>query len=286
MKVCGRMLVWLAAACMALASPTQAQPQDDAPVGTTFQRDISYGPLPAQKLDLYYRSGAKLPFIIFIHGGGWSSGDKSENLARGFVNRNFAVANINYRLVGEAPFPANIRDCQSAVRYLRLNGQQYGLDTTRIGVIGYSAGAQLAALLGTARDFRFDSEDDSTVSAGVQAVVDISGVSDFALFGSSKPGNGISRFFGATMAQVPDLVRLASPTTHVSKDSPPFLLIHGQKDKLVPLLHPFKFREVLKQAAVPVSVRTLEGEGHELSTGGWTKALQWAEDFFVEQLKP
>jgi acetyl esterase/lipase len=279
------LIVLLSCVCPGTVRPGVAQPEDDIPVGTVLAADVSYGPLPVQKLDLYYRPGMRLPLVIFIHGGGWNSGDKSENRARGFINRNFAVANINYRLASEAPFPANIRDCQRAVRWLRANAEKYDLDTSRIGVLGQSAGGQLAALLGTAGDYKFAPEDDATVSARVQAVVEISGVTDFSLFGSSKPGNGISQFFGAPMSQVPEMVRLASPKTFVSRDSPRFLIVHGGRDTLVPLKHAFSFRAALSEASLPVAVRVLTDERHEFTPSGWSQALQWAEDFFVEQLQ-
>jgi len=126
--------------------------------------------------------GRPLPVILWIHGGGWSKGRKEQHSpAISFLNDGYAVASIEYRLSGEAPFPAQIVDCKAAVRWLRANAAKYNLDADRIGAWGHSAGGHLAALLGTSGGVPEleGNGDNMSYSSHVQAVCDVSGPADF-----------------------------------------------------------------------------------------------------------
>jgi len=143
-----------------LSSLTPSSAQPIIPYGVKVFRDIPYvsNGHERQKLDLYLpeNSNEPLPVIIWIHGGGWQSGSK-ENclpLRKGFVNRGYAIASINYRLSSHATFPAQIEDCKSAIRWLRAHAKEYGLDVSRFGVWRSSAGGHLAALIGTTGDLK------------------------------------------------------------------------------------------------------------------------------------
>ena len=141
------------AACVVLfgCAPAFAQ---QLPPGIKMEKDISYIPDgdAAQKLDLYLPEKAAdkpLPLIVHIHGGGWVGGSKFPCPAAGMVLRGYAVASVEYRFSQKAIFPAQIQDCQAAIRWLRAHAKEYNFDTEHVGVVGGSAGGHLSALVGT-----------------------------------------------------------------------------------------------------------------------------------------
>ncbi|MGB1707229.1 MAG: alpha/beta hydrolase fold domain-containing protein, partial [Rubripirellula sp.] len=164
-------------------------------------RDVEYATVDGHKLllDLYrpplekandqtqIRSGRAIPCVVFVHGGGWKGGDKksAKQNAAWLVDHGFAVVSINYRLTDIAQWPAQINDCYEAVRWVRRNSQKYGIDPDRIGVFGTSAGAHLAALMGT-RSF----PGHESVSSRVHAVCDWFGPSDLMTMPPNNIGNG------------------------------------------------------------------------------------------------
>lgn len=213
----------------------------------------------AQKLDLYVPTGKDGPFpvVIYVHGGGWQQGDKREPVQRGQVDAllkgGYAVASLNYRLSGEATFPAAIQDVKTAVRWLRANADTYQLDNKHFGAWGDSAGANLVSLLGTsceAPGLDGEGKDISNAdqSSCVQAVVDFYGPTNFLLMdqeysGLSCPPNSgkhhlptspESKYVGGALAQNQALVKAANPITYISKDDPPVFIEHGTADCTVP----------------------------------------------------
>ena len=216
--------------------------------------DLSYSSQsPSQQLDLHLPATGNGPFpvVVWIHGGGWERGDRHlspQGPQQAVIEAGYAVASVDYRLSHEAVFPAQIQDVKGAVRYLRANATTLGLDATRIGVWGDSAGGHLAALLGTSGDVAaFDDPvlGNIGVSSRVQAVVDWYGPASFATFDSQLTQDHCtkriagkesveSRLIGDAVAARPDLARAASPVTYVSADDPPFLIEHGRDDCVVP----------------------------------------------------
>lgn len=210
---------------------------------------------PAHTLDLYIPDEATgpIPLIVWIHGGGWQSGDN--NLAPNgpqlrYARNGYAVASLNYRLSGEAIFPAQIHDCKAAIRWLRANAAQYGLDASRFGSWGSSAGGHLAALVGTSNDV-VDMEGtvggNLTFSSRVQATVDWFGPTDLLLMDTQLKaqagcGNGNhdaanspeSLFIGCPIQTCPTAVQRANPMTYLTNDDPPFFIEHGTADCTVP----------------------------------------------------
>ncbi len=224
-----------------------------------------------QKLDLYLpREGKNLPLIIRIHGGAWLSGSKESEKPEDFVRNGYAVASINYRLSQDAIFPAQIEDCKAAVRYLRTNAQKYNLDPNRFAAWGGSAGGHLAAMLGTTGDVNeFDVGENLGVSSRVQAVVDYFGPTD--LIDShrmpdgtvrSSPESPVSKLIGGPVADNLEKAKKANPIIYIKKDDPPFLIIHGDKDKTVPLHQSELLEAALKKAGVPVTFYTVKDGGH------------------------
>ena len=191
-------------------------------------------------LDLYRpTSGAVAPGVIVIRGGGWRAGDKEgfAHIAGFLAAEGFAAVSIEYRVVPEAPFPAAIEDAKAAVRWLRANASAHGIDPDRIGAIGGSAGAHLAALLGTSHKAAAleGSGGHPNVSSRVQAVVAMAVPSDFTVPWS--PTNGLASveyFLHFPFDDAPELWGLASPRSHVDHDSAPVLLMHSDVDSVVP----------------------------------------------------
>jgi pectinesterase len=253
------------------------------PESVKVDRDMVYAKAGGRelKLDLYQpKAPADKPLkaIVVIHGGGWRSGDKERfgPIAAWLAAHGFAAASIDYRLLPEVTFPAPIQDCKAAVRWVRANAGKYGFDPDHIGCIGGSAGAHLAAMLGTSQK-RSELEGDGGnpgVSSRVQAVVAMAAPTEMSRFGQR-------------VALPQDLVALISPVTHVDADSAPTLLLHGENDKLVPMEQSELLAEKLKKAGVHVELVKIPNAPH----GFWLQP-QWFEEtmtraakFFTETLR-
>lgn len=193
-----------------------------------------------------------MPVIVFIHGGGWFRGDYRGPQNYPFAARGYFTANIEYRLSGEAVFPAQIHDCKAAIRWIRVNAEKYQIDPNLIGVWGLSAGGHLAALLGTSGDIPAleGPEMNGGVSSRVHAVVDWYGPTDLSRMGGSHdlPDSPECRLVGGLLHERKEIVRLANPMTYITLDVPPVLMIHGEKDQVVP----FNQSELLHQALTEV----------------------------------
>ncbi len=264
------------------ALPLLAQPAARVPEGVKAHRDLAYvvNGHERQKLDLFVpeKADGPLPLIIWIHGGGWQNGSKDgcPPLRNGYTQRGYAVASINYRLSGHATFPAQIEDCKAAIRWLRAHAQEYHLDPQRVGVWGSSAGGHLVALVGTSGDVKtFDVGPNLEQSSRVQAVCDYYGPTDFTVF-VSTPGyeshatasSPEAKLIGGAVLENQDQAARANPITYVSKDDPAFLIVHGDKDPVVPLNQSQLLYDALKRAGVSVHFHTIKGAGHGQGFGG------------------
>ncbi|QDT23929.1 alpha/beta hydrolase [Gimesia chilikensis] len=265
-------------------SASAQQPRRGAPrwvrENADVHRNLEYAEVDGKPLllDLYLPKGVEQPpLLVWIHGGGWRSGDKGRGgiLVPLGLQNGYACASINYRLSGEATFPAQIHDCKAAIRWLRAHAKEYGYDATRIGVGGSSAGGHLVALLGTSGG---DKQLEGTVgkhadqSSQVQAVLDMWGPTDFlqmdahalpdARFKHNDPRSPESLLLGGPVLENKDKVAQANPITYIDKQDPPFLIIHGSKDPLVPVHQSQLIDKALKKAKVPVQLIVVEGAGH------------------------
>ena len=232
--------------------------------------DVRYGEVPGYRpleLDLYLPdSGEPLPVIVHVHGGGWRRGSRREPLpvlGAGFYDslaaEGFAVAAIDYRLSGEARFPAPLEDVRTAVAWVQDNAASYGLDANRVFLWGDSAGGHLALLT-------------ALTGTKVQAVVawfpvtDLVGMpSDVAHSGGVPdrgPDSREAQLLGAPAWSVPDLARQASPVTHASADAPPILLMHGAADDMVPTAQSVRLAEALGTAGATVELELVPGATH------------------------
>ncbi len=229
-----------------VAQPGQTGSADLSKVNVL--RDLAYVPggHERQKLDLYLPTEADpngpRPLLVWVHGGAWLGGSKNPCPAARFAKEGYAVASVNYRLSQHALFPAQIQDCKAAIRWLRANAGSYGYDPNRIGVWGASAGGHLVALLGTAGDVNeFDVGPNQSVPSRVQAVCDFFGPTDFTKMSGfwstmkhDAPDAPESKLIGGPIQENPPKAQKANPITYVTKDDPPFLIVHGDKDPLVP----------------------------------------------------
>lgn len=230
----------------------------EVPASVKVLRDVPYAATdnPRQQLDIYLpaktHSEKLLPVVVYIHGGGWHKGDKAggyRKLGALVESGDYAGVSVGYRLSHEAIWPAQIHDCKAAIRWLRANAAKYQFDPDRIGVVGTSAGGHLVAMLGTSGDvsaLEGSLGEHTKVSSRVSCVVDFFGPSDLLTLGGfhnsdKSPGADL---LGGAIPEKKDAAREASPITYVSKDDPPFLMIHGTNDAVVP----FQQSEVLKAA--------------------------------------
>ena len=217
------------------------------PPGTKFHNNIPYqnDTLKKHILDIYLpaNSTGKCPLLVFIHGGGWLVNDKYAdmgymgNTLSAILNQGIAIASIDYRWSTQAVFPAQIQDCNRAVSFLYDNAEKYGLDKTRIALMGFSAGGHLASLQGLSKnnDVAAFFVPGSSKKFNFKAVVDFYGPSELiALKSSEDTKSPESILLGAAPLDRPDLAKIASPATYVDKNDPPFLIIHGEKDESVP----------------------------------------------------
>jgi acetyl esterase/lipase len=265
------------------------------PEGVRIERDIVFAEVDGDELmmDLYIPEEADgpVPAVVWIFGGGWRIGDRRKIVIAPLATRGYVVASIDYRLSDDAKFPAQIHDCKAAVRFLRANAARFGVDPGRIGVCGPSAGGHLAALVGTANDEpRLEGRVGTTgVSSRVQAVVAFFPPTDLAALYQAdvdmKMYYVIRKLLDGRPEEQPELAALANPVRHVSRDDPPFLLIHGAKDSLVPVEQSRILHEALRAAGVESELRVMEDEGHGNAILRSEEAQGWVEGFFNRQLK-
>jgi acetyl esterase/lipase len=271
--------------------------QDPSMRDGTVHHDLPYvsDPHPRQHLDLYLPdSPSPLPLIVYIHGGAFRLGSKRSGVPIDYLQKGYAIASINYRLSQHALFPAQIEDCKAAVRWLRAHADRYGLNPERVAAWGPSAGGHLAAMLGTAGHVRaFDVGEHLDQPSAVRAVVDYYGPTDFLQMDAHRLPNGMrhdpadspeSELVGGAIQEHPDRVARANPITYVTPEAPPFLVVHGEADPLVPHHQSELLVAALEAAGVPVTFYTVPGAGH----GGFVvpKVEEMTEAFLKRHLEP
>jgi len=231
-----------------------------------------------QVLDLYLPETASekpLPLMIWIHGGAWMAGSQANPPVLYLVKKGFAVASIQYRFSKDAIWPAQSYDCKAAIRFLRANAAKYNFDPDRFAVGGDSAGGHLAAFIGTSGDVKEMEGDLGTTNASsqVQAVVDWFGPTDLLAMGEQAGPNSMIKhndatapeglLMGGPVQEKKALAQTANPLTYIDKHDPPFLIMHGDNDQLVPLAQSTMLAKALLDAGVEVTMKTIPGAGHE-----------------------
>ncbi|MGL6073669.1 MAG: alpha/beta hydrolase fold domain-containing protein [Fimbriiglobus sp.] len=251
----------------------------------TVKRDVLYSEIAGEKLrfDVAMPKGdGPFPCVVGLHGGAWKGGSRKDlsqpirlidfgvgdqSFIEALASEGFVAVSVSYRLAPQHKFPAQIIDAKTAIRYLRANAKEFKIDPERIGVVGFSAGGHLAALIGTTdKTAGFDEGVHAEQSSRVKCVVDLFGPADLSLY-SETPG--IEKAFmlpllGASFAEKPELYKRASPVEYVTKDDPPFLLIHGTVDVVVPYVHSARLSKKLEETGVKCELVPMPRKGH-----GW-----------------
>jgi len=215
------------------------------------------------------------PTVLCIHGGGWVSGDKSymHDVAAPLADLGLVAVCPQYRFAPVHRFPAAIQDVQACVAFLREHAVEFGIDPARMASLGNSSGGHLAAMAG--------------LTCGLQAVVDICGISDMVNAEGPQYSIGaafVFEFMGATPDQAKEQYEEASPITFVSPNSPPFLIIHGEADDIVPIEQSVMLRDALAKNGVDAEYHTFPNEGHSYSYPAWTQIEALFTDFLKRKL--
>jgi acetyl esterase/lipase len=276
--------------------------------GVTSNADVTYSTIPGFRpmvIDIYMppKKGGPKPLILYIHGGGWVAGHTRHSgalsnfpavLAK-LANEGFVVASLEYRLSGEAPFPAQLQDSRTAIRFLKANAGQYGIDPARVGVWGGSAGGHLTALTAlSCGDTSLDAGPAEAGSECVQSAVTWYGVFDFKSMLARGGGNvAENALLRCTPANCPEqAIRAVSPSSYIDTKDPPFLLIHGETDAVVPVSQSRDVEVKMKAAGMTVESIYIPGVDHSFigSTPAETraatlKATNATFDFFHKTLK-
>ncbi|MCP4104151.1 MAG: alpha/beta hydrolase [Desulfobacteraceae bacterium] len=270
--------------------------------------DIPYAAISeAQKLDIYLpdEENGPFPVVMYIHGGAFMLGDKttpSLKMVLNGLNRGYAVVSVNYRLSGEAVWPACVLDVKAAVRWLRANAKQYKLNPEKIAVWGTSAGGHLAAMLGTSGgipEFTDSRLGNTEQPDHVQAVADWFGPINFLTMTEQFRQSGISdtdtsaadspesKLMGRKITEIPGKVRKANPETYITPDDPPFFILHGIADKLIPVQQSEEFAAKLRQVLgkEKVFLERVEGLGHGALRAGTSENTRKTFEFLDKNLK-
>lgn len=256
------------------------------PKGTDFAINVPYvsAAHERQKLDIaYFKKGKSRPLLVWIHGGAFMSGDKAENHAiwPELMTSGYAVATINYRLSGDAKWPAQITDCKAAIRFLRAHTKDYNLAPGRIAVWGSSAGGHLAALVGTSGSAKkFDVGEHLDHSSAVSCSVDLFGPIDFEKMPQfTSPTSPEAKMWGRATSEALDLAREASPITYLTPNTPPILILHGDADNVIHISQSQLFDAAMKKADTSGDFITLPSVGHS-HVAVWTKERERILTFF------
>ena len=291
----------LALSALACAAGVRAQ------TAARVMADLEYAHAGSvsMRLDLHLPTApGPYPLVVYIHGGAFAGGDKAQPWYRPILNqtaRGYAVASLNYRLSGQAIYPAGVEDVKAAIRWLRANAAKYELKAERIVVSGESAGGYMVNMLGTTggrAEFDNAALGNANESSRVQGVVNFFGPTDFLRMDPATPAScgrpgghagatsPESRFLGCTITECPDKVKAANPITYVTKDAPPFIHLHGTADCLVPYNQTELLHAALRAAGVRSTVYTYADLGHADKRFFTAETEKRLNDFIDSILKP
>jgi acetyl esterase/lipase len=271
-------VAWLTRSCqflVAAALITLLSASIDAADDVRVNRHFEYARVGdhSLKLDLYVPAAVKWPpLIVWVHGGAWRSGSKNNPSVLPLTDRGYAVASVDYRLSPVAQFPAQIHDIKAAIRYLRANAKEQGIDAGRIAISGGSAGAHLAALVGVTngvKELDGDIGPHRDQTSDVQAIVAFYGASNLGTILSQSTPHGLSvrapaleLLLGGHPDSKPDLTRLASPVFHVDQRDPPLLWFHGDQDPQMPINQAHELVGAYKKQGLKAQLEVVYGGGH------------------------
>ena len=239
--------------------------------------DVEYAKVEGRslKLDLHLPpEGVPMQkvLLVYVHGGAWRGGDKSDMPLGRLVEQGYAVASVDYRLSTEARFPAQVHDIKAAIRFLRAEAGKYKLEAARVVIVGSSAGGHLAALVGVSNgveELEGKVGEHLGESSAVQGTISLFGASNLETILSQSTPQGLKMrvpalelLLGATPDKVPELARLASPVAHVEASDPPLLLIHGDADPQMPYQQSQELLRAYEAVKRPAKLETIPGGKH------------------------
>jgi acetyl esterase/lipase len=291
------------AAPKARAEPAPAPVPEPLPV--KVERGVLYDTIDQYKLYLDVarpKEGGPYPCVVMFHGGAWMGGNRKDlsvggktkdgtvapSIMERVASRGYVAVSASYRLAPKYQFPAQIQDARAAVRFLRANAKEYGIDRDKFAACGFSAGAHLALLLGLSDKVDgWDAGSNLGESSRVQCVVDFFGPTDLSLY-SRSPGledGYMVPVFGKACKTDPEVYKKASPMTYASKNAPPVLLIHGTFDLIVPVIHSENLEQKLKDTGASAELITVRGMGHGWGEPTLTRTINDALKFLDARLK-
>ncbi len=296
-----RQLISMIAFSLSIIALAQPQGFEMPPMTPPDFADVNYAgdDLEGHRLDIYLPKDGKErhPLIVVIYGSAWFSNNFKRaaymSLGKPLTDAGYAVACINHRASGEAKYPSQINDVKGAIRYLRANAEKYGLDTSFVGITGFSSGGHLSAMAGVTNGMKDRTSGDITIdiegnvggnldqSSSVDAVVDWFGPVDMSRMENCETVKGGDSPEAVLMEVAPedspDMVALISPITYITEDTAPMLVIHGNADNVVPYCQGVFFSDELKKAGKLDKFITVEGGQHGPVT--------FNEDTFTEMVK-
>jgi acetyl esterase/lipase len=248
------------------------------------------------KLDLHRPAAEKPPLIVYVHGGAWRAGSREDVPIAGLLAHGFAIASVDYRLSTQARFPAQIHDIKAAIRFLRAKADELKVNTSRIAIIGSSAGGHLAALAGLTNDheeLECKVGDHLDQSSHVNAIVSFYGASNLQsiLSQSTEFGLGVripalKLLLGDLPEKEPALAILASPVAHLDAKDPPLLMIHGDADPQMPLAQSEELQKACEAAKIRSRLITLPGSKHGGAEFYDGERLRLVAEFLSQHLRP
>jgi acetyl esterase/lipase len=271
------------AAAQSVASTVTNAPEvlpADSPYGeAVLIKDIPYADHPTtnRNFNLYLprdKGAQPFPLVVWIHGGAWMMGSKEWDNVKYLVREGYAIASVDYRFTPEAPFPAQIQDCNAALNFILAHAADYGVDATRFVVGGGSAGGHLALMLGLARGALGQKDFGANRAVKPLAIMDFFGPADLTRMKSdleaihSQKGLDLlqdagSKLFGTPVDESADKAKMASPINYVSADAPPVIIFQGSQDDLVPAAQSERLHAALDRAGVKNQLVVIDGAGHD-----------------------
>jgi len=245
-------------------------PEPEVPEGVEVRRDVPFGPHERQCYDVYLPRGAArpLPVVVFLHPGAWTRRDKRAVRTMFVLEHGFALVSIGYRLAQHAPFPAQVQDVNAGLRHLLAHADDYGIDTARLVIAGTSAGAHLGTLATLARDVPLFGPVPGMRPRGVVAIYGaydmpaLIAAQDEIEIDHSGPDAPLALMTGGDPAQNLDTLRAMSPQSYIRPDAPPFYVLHGTEDHVLPWQQSAEFAAGLARAGVCVAFDLVPGAGH------------------------
>jgi acetyl esterase/lipase len=283
--------------------PEQSEKTIAVPEGVAYIPDVTYCKFDDKttlELDIAYPSRGVGPFpaLVILHGQGWVMGDRK--IMTPYVlmaaKAGYVGIAISYRFAPKHPFPAQVQDTKCAVRWLRANADKYRIDPDHIAAFGFSAGGNLACMLGATdgKEFKI-SGGNPEQSDRVQAVVSFYGMLDLPELDRCKKdmpvlqrwmiSTSLTSYLGGEADKVGERYVKASPGSYVTKVTAPTFLVHGTKDKLVPIAQSRLYEEKLRKSGVEVVLKEVEGEDHDFVGKNEQKVLQEMFEFLDKRLK-